>query len=95
MAERIMTLHPAGTQGVNIDQAKYDLIRQAILASLVQRGEMRFGELEATVAASLGAHFDGSIGWYTTTVKLDLEARGLIERVPGHSLQVIRLASAR
>lgn len=92
MSERILTLHPAGKQGVNIDRAKYDLIRQAILDSLAQRGEIPFGELDAAVAASLAAPFDGSIGWYTTTVKLDLEARGLIERVPGRSPQVLRLA---
>lgn len=92
MSERILTLHPAGKQGVNIDRAKYDLIRQAILDSLAQRGEIPFGELDAAVAAGLAAPFDGSIGWYTTTVKLDLEARGLIERVPGRSPQVLRLA---
>lgn len=92
MSERIMTLHPAGKQGVNIDRDKYELIRQAILASLAQRGEIPFGELSEAVAASLSQPFDGSIGWYTTTVKLDLEARGMIERVPGRSPQVVRLA---
>jgi hypothetical protein len=92
MGERIITLHPDGKHGVNIDRAKYDLIRQAILDSLAQRGEIPFGELSAAVAASLAGPFDGSVGWYTTTVKLDLEARGLVERVPGRSPQVLRLA---
>ncbi len=32
----------------------------------------------------------GSIGWYTTTVKLDLEARGLIERIEGSKPQRLR-----
>ena len=31
-----------------------------------------------------------SVSWYLTTVKLDLEARRLIERVPGVSLQHMR-----
>jgi hypothetical protein len=92
MGVSIVTLHPTGKQGVNIDRAKYDLIRQAILDSLAQRGEIPFGEMDAAVAASLTGPFDGSIGWYTTTVKLDLEARGLVERVPGRSPQVLRLA---
>jgi hypothetical protein len=92
MGERITTLHPAGKQGVSIDRAKYDLIRQAILANLAQRGEIPFGELDAAVAVSLSEPFDGSIGWYTTTIKLDLEARGLIERVPGRWPQVLRPA---
>jgi Family of unknown function (DUF6958) len=32
----------------------------------------------------------GSVGWYTTSVNLDLEARGLIERVPGAQPQRLR-----
>jgi hypothetical protein len=32
----------------------------------------------------------GSIGWYTTCVKLDLEARGVIERIQGVSPQRLR-----
>ncbi|HSN76277.1 MAG TPA: hypothetical protein VL334_14475 [Anaerolineae bacterium] len=92
--DRILTLHPAGKQGVNIERSKYDLIRQAIVISLQQRDEIPFGELDAAVAANLSVPFDGSIGWYTTTVKLDLEASGVIERVPGRSPQVIRLAQA-
>lgn len=92
MGERIVTLHPAGKQGVNIDRVKYEQVRQAILDSLAQRGEVPFGDLAGAVAVHLAGSFDGSIGWYTTTVKLDLEARGLVARVPGHSPQVLRMA---
>lgn len=91
MTDRILTLHPDGKQGVNIEALKYEEIKQAILASLTHR-ELLFRDLPASVSAHLTAPFDGSIGWYTTTVKLDLEARGLIERVPGHSPQKLRLA---
>jgi hypothetical protein len=31
-----------------------------------------------------------SIPWYVATVKLDLEARGLIERIPGKTPQQVR-----
>ncbi len=92
MSERIMTLHPEGKEGVNIEKRKYDLIKNAILASVKQRGEIPFKDLSAAVEANLPGTFEGSIGWYTTTVKLDLEARGLIERVPDQSPQKIRLA---
>ena len=91
MGERIMTLHLDGKQGVNIDKAKYAVIKQAILASLAEQSEMPFSQLDEAVAARLSDPFDGSIGWYTTTVKLDLEARGEIERMPGRSPQVVRL----
>jgi hypothetical protein len=33
---------------------------------------------------------NASIGWYTVTVKLDLEARGLIERIAGVTPQHLR-----
>ena len=37
--------------------------------------------------------FKGSPMWYITTVKLDLEARGLIERIPKSSPQQLQLKS--
>lgn len=91
MQERFQTLHPQGKQGVNIDKARYELIRQAILDSIAAEGEMPFASLAQEVAMRLTEPFDGSIGWYTITVKLDLEARGQIERVPGKSPQVLRI----
>lgn len=92
MSEKIMTLHPDGKAGVNIDKAKYDAIRSAILASITDNGgEIAFKDLATAVTAHLSTPFDGSIGWYTTTVKLDLEARDEIIRVPGVSPQRLRL----
>ena len=92
MTEKIMTLHPDGKQGVNIDRRKYDLIRQAVLDSLAQNdGEIWFKDLPTAVATNLSEPFDGSIGWYTISIKLDLEARGEIEREPGSSPQILRL----
>lgn len=93
MSERIKTLHPDGKQGVNIDKAKYDAVAAAILSSIQAAGVLPFGDLAAAVTSRLPADFEGSIGWYTTTVKLDLEARGLIERVPGATPQQVRLSA--
>jgi hypothetical protein len=90
--EKIQTLHPAGKQGVNISKEKYDTIREAILAVLATHEEMFFQELPQAVERHLTDDFDGSIPWYVTTVKLDLEARGLIVRVPKASPQRLRLA---
>lgn len=92
MTEKIMTLHPQGKAGVNIDKAKYDTIRIAILAAILDNGgEIAFKELATAVTDHLSFPFAGSIGWYTTTVKLDLEARGEIERIPKTSPQRLRL----
>ena len=93
MEEKILTLHPAGKQGVNISRTKYDAIRAAMLAVLDSEPDLPFRDLPAAVETQLVVPFDGSIGWYVTTVKLDLEARGLIERVPGSSPQRVRRVS--
>ncbi len=87
-----MTLHPAGKRGVSISRHKYDRVREAILAAIrAHGGEIPFKDLPDAVGQRLEGRFDGSVGWYTTTVKLDLEARGLIERVPGSGPQHLRL----
>lgn len=88
--ERMMTLHPEGKQGVNIDRAKYETVASAIRAALHEQ-DLRFNELLSEVGARLEGNFDGSIAWYVTTVKLDLEARGILERVAGESPQLLRL----
>ena len=94
MSERIQTLHPQGKKGVNISKEKYDAIKEAIITALEEQGEMTFYGLNDEVGRRLEGNFEGSIGWYYTTVKLDLEARGVIERLgkkPGKSPQYIRL----
>ena len=94
MTERkVMTLHPEGKSGVNISRAKYDQMRDTILSVLDERHQMTSSDLGAEVASRLEGQFEGSISWYYTTVKLDLEARGLVERVDRGSPQRIRLAA--
>ena len=89
--ERIMTLHPEpGKSGVNVSRQKYDAIRAATLESIRDHGEITFKDLTQDVRRKLEGTFEGSISWYVTTVKLDLEARGLIERVPGSRPQRLR-----
>ena len=92
MSERILTLHPTGKKGVNISKEKYDVVKAAIIKALQTQGEMTFYGLNDEVGHQLEGKFEGSIGWYYTTVKLDLEARGIIKRF-GKSPQTIRLIS--
>jgi hypothetical protein len=91
MKDRIMTLHPQGKRGVNIEQAKYEMVRDAIVGSLAEYGELSFRELATEVERRLSDQFEGSITWYVTTVKLDMEARGLLERVEDADPQRLRL----
>ena len=91
MTERIMTLHPAGKQGVNIDKGKYDMVRQAIEETLQAQPGITFNGMTEAVGKRIGDVFDGSISWYVTSVKLDLETRGVLERIDGRSPQRLRL----
>ncbi len=91
MEEKIITLHPQGKKGVNINKEKYDLIKQSIVNTLREQGVMTFYGLHDAVSQELTGRFEGSIGWYYVTVKLDLEARKIIERIPKSKPQQIRL----
>jgi hypothetical protein len=96
MEEKIRTLHPEpGKSGVNISRRKYDVIRAAILESVRAHGEIPFKDLAQDVRGRIEGLFDGSISWYVTTVKLDLEARRLIERVPKSRPQRLRPVEKR
>ena len=92
MDEKILTKHPdPGKQGVRISKAKYDVMRETIVDLLRVNGEMTFTELTDAANEGLEGRFDGSVSWYVTTVKLDLEARQVIQRVPKTSPQRLRL----
>lgn len=93
MSEKIQCLHPQGKKGVRIDRAKYDPIHEAILAVLEAEGPCRFMQLAERVEVRLGGSFPGSVSWYTITVKLDLEARGVVERVRQGGSDLVALPS--
>jgi len=90
---RIMTLHPQGKKGVNILQRRYDFIKDFILEVLKKEGQISYQELDKRADKALKNTFDGKVGWYVVSVKLDLEARDIIERVPKTSPHQIRLTS--
>ena len=93
MSEKILTLNLDGKQGVNIDRVKYDVIKSAILDAIDRQGEILFKDLTPAVESQL-TDFEGSVSWYVVTIKLDLEVRGLIERIPKSSPQCIRRKSS-
>ncbi|MDX9856251.1 MAG: hypothetical protein RBT76_00500 [candidate division Zixibacteria bacterium] len=91
MSETILTRHPQGKAGVNILARRYHAVRDAIVAELSSVHDMAYKELAARVYGRLKGTFDGNVPWYVVTVKLDLEARGVIERLDGISPQRLRL----
>ena len=76
---KILTKHPLGKSGKNIERQKYDTLKKAILSALKNQ-ELTHDELFERLDKSLKGKFSGNISWYGETVKLDLEARKLVER---------------
>ena len=91
MKDMIRTLHPEKKQGVNISKEKYEIIRKAILTTLHAQKEISFMNLSRAVEKEVDGKFEGSVMWYVTTVKLDLEARGTVKRVPNSRPQLVKL----
>jgi len=92
MQETIRTLHPEKKQGVKISREKYEVIRKAILCVMERQNEISFMNLSRAVEKEVNGNFEGSVTWYVTTVKLDLEARGQLKRVPNSRPQLVKLA---
>ncbi len=74
---------PGATRGT---PAKYEAVRAALLAVLPTDGNgLTWNQMVDTIARhvppGLFAHL-GSVRWYTKIVQRDLEAQGLIVRVP-------------
>ena len=89
--EMMTALHPdPEKQGTRVTRTKYEAIKAAMLAAFDDSPEILFKDLSAAVESHLEDSFEGSVGWWTTTVKLDLEARGLLERANGASPQQLR-----
>jgi|GEM_PF-420871 hypothetical protein len=91
---RILTLHPEGKTGVYVDRNKYLAMRAAIVRALRSSRGLTHTELLVAARRRLPRGFKGSIPWYHETVKLDLEARGLIGRQTGKAATSYRLATA-
>ena len=89
--ERILTLHPAGKKGVNILKRRYEIIKNYILKEITSAGEISYQALSDKAVNDLSETFDGKVVWYVVSVKLDLEARSIIERIPKTSPHQIRL----
>jgi Family of unknown function (DUF6958) len=80
MEDKILTLHPdKGKSGRRVSKDRYETVRGALVRCL-HSGPLTHVDLMRCATATL-VGFDGSITWCAETVKLDLEARGIIERI--------------
>ncbi len=78
--EQIQTLHPLpGKTNKRIALEKYEVIKEQIL-SILSQSELTHTDLMEQLYANVKDSFEGGVQWYGETVKLDLEARKVIER---------------
>jgi hypothetical protein len=76
----IQTLHPeAGKTNKVISLEKYETIKAAIL-EILEEHDLSHTQLMEVLYQRVNNNFKGNTHWYGETVKLDLEARGLIRR---------------
>jgi hypothetical protein len=78
--EQIQTLHPQpGKTNKRIALEKYNVIKDNIL-SILSNDELTHTALMEQLYNNVKDSFEGGVQWYGETVKLDLEARKIIER---------------
>lgn len=78
--EHIQTLHPLpGKTNKKIALDKYNYIKEHLLVILSER-ELTHTDLMEALYARVKEEFEGGVQWYGQTVKMDLEARQIIER---------------
>ncbi|WP_379090749.1 DUF6958 family protein [Pedobacter sp. UC225_65] len=76
----IQTLHPDPSKtNKKIALVKYEQIKTALL-SILANGQLTHTDLMEALYQNVKDTFEGGVQWYGETVKLDLEARKMIER---------------
>ena len=91
-ADKVVCRTPTpGKKPTRIDRWKFEVIRKSILKAVPKSGEgVAFRDLTKLVKKQLTAADQkkiGSLMWYTTVVKLELEVRREIRRLKGASPQ--------
>ena len=64
----------------------FDIYFDAVTVS-----DANFSKYSKKLSEELSKTFNGKVGWYVVTLKLDLEARGIIERIPKTSPHKVRM----
>jgi hypothetical protein len=91
---KIQTLHPIpGKANKSISLEKYNYIKENII-SILSEYELTHTDLMEKLYDKIKDNFEGGVQWYGETVKLDLEARKIIERTDGKPV-TYRLVSVK
>lgn len=93
--KKVTTTHPRTGSRFSIDSAIYNPFKTAILQSLKGSKGKTFTELTDDVVKTIRKkmpEFNKSIPWYTISIRLDLETRGLVETFTEKGKKLNRLA---
>ena len=96
MDQKVKLKHPQGKKPISMSREKYDLLKPMVLKYLLAKRKATFGEISVAIGKDFktnGIKFQGSIPWHLEWVKLDLEARKIIKRVPNTTPQVYMITS--
>lgn len=92
--KKITVTHPVTGTEKKFDPAIYEPVKAAILQSLKGSKGKTFTELADDVVAIIRKKlpaFKGSIPWYTISIRLDLETKGIVETVVEKGKKLNRL----
>lgn len=93
-AKSILT-HPRTRRETKIDSAIYKVVKDSILQSLKGSRGKTFTELTDDVVRIMKKKipgFKGSVPWYTISIRLDLETRGIVETFTEKGQKLNKLA---
>jgi hypothetical protein len=96
--KKTATTHPRTGTGMHIDSNIYDPFKAAILQSLKGSTGITFTELTNAVTAIIRKKmpaFKKSIPWYTISIRLDLETKGLVETFTQKGKKLNRLPAKK
>ena len=94
VAKTITVTHPVTGTERQFDAAVYEPFKAAILQSLKGSKGKPFSELTEDVEKIIRKQmpeFKGSIPWYTISIRLDLETKGIVETFVEKSKKLNRL----
>ncbi|MBL7723226.1 MAG: hypothetical protein JNK27_03710 [Chitinophagaceae bacterium] len=93
--KKVTTTHPRTGSQFAVDMAIYEPFKAAILQSLKGSKGKTFTDLTDDVVKIINKKMPGfkkSIPWYTISIRLDLETRGLVETFTEKGKKLNRLA---
>ena len=93
--ESSVLTHPRTGRETKIDTAVYKAVKDSILQSLKGSKGKTFTELADDVVKIMRKKmpgFKGSVPWYTISIRLDLETRGIVETFTEKGKKLNKLA---